>query len=63
MRLSVKGKMPGMVYILVSFIPWIIYWVFTGLGLSLGILLSLTASLFLLVPQVLRRNFYFMDVF
>ena len=55
--------MPGMVYILFPFIPWIIYWVFTSLGLSLCILLSLTASLLLLVPQVLKRNFYFIDVF
>ncbi len=27
-----KIKIPGMLYIIVSFIPWIVYWILCGMG-------------------------------
>ncbi|NOZ83773.1 MAG: NAD(P)-binding protein [Epsilonproteobacteria bacterium] len=57
-----KRKIPGMIYIFVSFIPWIIYWILCGMGNALGIIISLTVSLILVVPQIRRRDFNLMDV-
>ncbi len=56
-----KGKMPGMAYILVSFIPWIIYWVSCGLGYRLGVFLSYIISFAITAPQVRSRNLFLMD--
>ncbi len=55
-------KNPGMLYILVSFVPWIIYWILCGMGYKLGILLSLMFSLFLIILQAYKREFYLMDI-
>jgi len=57
-----KRKIPGMLYILVSFIPWIIYWILCGMGNKLGIVVPLAISLFLVVPQIRKRDFNMMDV-
>ena len=55
-------RMPGMLYILVSFIPWIIYWVLCGFGSSLGIIIPFVFSVLLLWPQICRRSFNLMDL-
>ena len=57
-----KRKIPGMLYILVSFIPWIIYWVLCGMGNKLGIAIPLAISLILLTPQIHKRDFNLMDL-
>jgi len=49
-------KIPGMLYILVSFIPWIIYWVLSGMGNKLGIVVPFVISLFLVVPQIRKKS-------
>ena len=51
-----------MLYILVSFIPWILYWVLCGIGLKIGILASLIISLLILMPQIRRKEFNLMDI-
>ncbi len=51
-----------MLYILASFIPWIVYWVLCGMGNWLGIVFSLAISLLLVVPQIHKRDFNLMDV-
>lgn len=57
-----KRRMPGMLYIIVSFIPWIVYWTLCGFGNVLGIVLSLTISLLLIIPQILKRDFNLIDL-
>ncbi len=55
-------KMPGMLYILVSFVPWIIYWVLCGMGNKFGIAIPLAISLVLIIPQIRKRDFNLMDL-
>ncbi len=57
-----KGKIPGMLYIFVSFIPWIVYWVFCGVRNKLGIVISFVISLILVIPQFRKKDFNLMDV-
>jgi len=47
-------KIPGMLYILVSFIPWVVYWVMCGTGNRLGVIIPLAISLILLAPKSAR---------
>lgn len=55
-------KIPGMLYIIVSFIPWIVYWVLCGMGNKLGITIPLAISLLLVIPQICKRDFNLMDI-
>lgn len=57
-----KRKIPGMFYILVSFIPWIVYWILCGMGNVLGIVVPLAISLFLIIPQIRKKDFNLMDL-
>jgi len=57
-----KRKIPGMFYILVSFIPWIVYWILCGMGNVLGIVVPLAISLLLVTPQIRKRDFNLMDI-
>ncbi len=59
---SNKRKIPGMLYILVSFIPWIVYWILCGMGNVLGIVVPLTISLLLVIPQIRKWDFNLMDL-
>jgi all-trans-retinol 13,14-reductase len=60
---SNRRKIPGMLYILVSFIPWIVYWTLCGIGSMLGIVIPFVISFILIIPQIRRRNFNLMDLF
>ena len=51
-----------MIFILVSFIPWIIYWILCGLGLSIGVLISLAVAAILVIYQARLREFNPMDL-
>ncbi|HIH69784.1 phytoene desaturase family protein [Methermicoccus shengliensis] len=55
-------KIPGMLYILVSFVPWIVYWVLCGMGNRLGVVIPLAISLLLVIPQIHKRDFNLMDL-
>ncbi|MHC1610261.1 MAG: FAD-dependent oxidoreductase [Candidatus Methanospirareceae archaeon] len=55
-------RIPGMVYILLSFIPWIIYWVLSGMGNELGIVVPFAISLLLVASQIRKRDFNLMDL-
>ncbi len=57
-----KSEMHGTVSVLISFIPWIAYWVLCGMGHALGTVIALLLSMVILVPQLQRREFNFMDV-
>jgi len=57
-----KRKIPGMLYILVSFIPWIIYWILCGMGNKLGVAIPLVIALLLLTFQTRKRDFNLMDI-
>jgi all-trans-retinol 13,14-reductase len=57
-----KIKIPGMVYITVSFIPWIVYWILSGKGNVLGIVVPLAISLLLIIPQIRKWDFNLMDL-
>lgn len=54
-------RVPGVVYIVFSFIPWILYWALTGFVFS--IILALVASFIIFIPHIRRREYYFMDIF
>jgi all-trans-retinol 13,14-reductase len=56
-----KRKMPGMLYIIVSFIPWIIYWILCSIRNILGIVIPFIISLFLMIHQIRKRDFNLMD--
>ncbi|RLI41833.1 all-trans-retinol 13,14-reductase, partial [Candidatus Bathyarchaeota archaeon] len=52
-RLMKSGrKAPGMFFIVVSFIPWIVYWVVCGFGNRLGVVASLVISLLIMIFQI-----------
>ncbi|RLF08689.1 MAG: all-trans-retinol 13,14-reductase, partial [Thermoprotei archaeon] len=51
-----------MLYIFISFTPWIIYWVLCGMGNEWGIVVSFIVSLVILFPQIVRRDFNLMDL-
>ncbi|OYT32302.1 MAG: all-trans-retinol 13,14-reductase [Thermofilum sp. ex4484_79] len=51
-----------MLYIFISFAPWIIYWVLCGIGNEWGIAVSFIVSLAILFPQIVRRDFNLMDL-
>ena len=55
-------KIPGMLYILVSFVSWIVYWILCSMGNKLGVVIPLAISLILVIPQIRRRDFNLMDV-
>ena len=55
-------KIPGMVYIFVSFIPWIAYWILCGMRSPIGIVVGLMFTFVLLFPQIIRKNLNIMDI-
>jgi all-trans-retinol 13,14-reductase len=55
-------KIPGVLYILISYIPWMVYWVMSGMGNSSGIAIALAISVILIIPQILHKNFNLMDL-
>jgi len=55
-------KIPGMGYIFVSFIPWIIYWVLCGMGNRTGVIIPFVVSLSLIIPQIRKKDFNLMDI-
>ena len=55
-------KVPGMLYIFVSFVPWIFYWTLCSMDYKSGVAISLAISLILLVPQIRNRDFNPLDV-
>jgi len=57
-----KRKIPGMLYILVSFIPWIVYWILSGMGYKAGIIIPLAISFLLIISQIRKRDFNLMDL-
>ena len=57
-----SGRIPGMLYILFSFIPWIVYWVICGIGNKLGVIISLAISLLLVIHQINKEDFNLMDI-
>ncbi len=59
---EIRRKIPGMFYILVSFIPWIVYWVLCGSGNRLGVIIPFAISLLLVIPGIHKRDLNLMDV-
>ena len=56
-------RFPGMAWVAVAFIPWILYWVFSGGSMRLyGILLALSASALLNGYRALTKSITIMDL-
>jgi all-trans-retinol 13,14-reductase len=55
-------KVSGQIYILISFIPWIFYWIICSLGNGLGVVIALVASLIITAHQIYRRTVNLMDI-
>jgi len=53
---SGKRRVPVQLYILVSFVPWILYWVLTGFNVVLGVVLALVSSLAIVFIELFRRG-------
>lgn len=56
-------KIPGMVYILFSFVPWIIYWSSANTKNIFSIFVPFIVSIILLYPQIKNKDFNLMDIF
>lgn len=56
-------KIPGMVYILFSFVPWIIYWSSANTKNIFSIFVPFIISIILLYPQIKNKDFNLMDIF
>jgi all-trans-retinol 13,14-reductase len=59
---SKKKRIPGQFYILISFVPWILYWVLSGVVGEAGILVALATSLLITAPQLRGKEPNLMDV-
>jgi len=57
-----RRKLPGMVYMLVSFFPWIVYWALCGVGDESGVVAAFVISLFLMAFQIRKRDFNPMEL-
>ncbi|MCS7369217.1 MAG: hypothetical protein NDF57_05845 [archaeon GBS-70-058] len=55
-------NIPGMLYILVSFVPWIVYWVLCGIGSILGVITPLIFSIILISLQIIKQSFNLMNL-
>ena len=55
-------KLPGMIFIVLSFIPWITYWTLCGTNRVLAVILPLAMTLILIIPQVPQKEFNIMDI-
>lgn len=62
MKMKNNRKILGMLYMLFSFTPWIIYWVSCSIGDVPGIIISLSVALLLIISQIPKREFNLMDV-
>ena len=45
-------RVPGMVYMFISFVPWIIYWVLCDFGFGLGVIVAFIISLLVSLPRI-----------
>jgi len=54
-------RIPGMLSMFISFIPWIVYWVLSGIEEPIGIALGLVLSLILLTPQIIKKEINIFD--
>jgi all-trans-retinol 13,14-reductase len=54
-------RVPGQLYILLSFIPWILYWVLSGFTGGVGVVAAFVVSIIIIIPQLLREEFSLMD--
>jgi all-trans-retinol 13,14-reductase len=55
-------RVSGQLYILVSFTPWIIYWVLTGFVGGFGVVLAFTSSFAIIFIGLFRRGLGLMDI-
>jgi len=59
---AVVRKLPGMLFLLISFAPWIAYWALCGIDSRLGVALPLLISLILIIYQIRKKNSNLMDI-
>lgn len=57
-----KFRIPGMVFIWISFVPWITYWTMSGMEHSLALVVPGLISLILVLYNSFRKDFVLMDV-
>ncbi|MGO0122468.1 FAD-dependent oxidoreductase [Desulfothermobacter acidiphilus] len=62
LRTRKQSRIPGTVYILISFIPWILYWILTGVGKPLGVAVAFLAAVLLVISEAVNRSFNLMDL-
>jgi len=62
LRMRKQSRIPGMVYILISFIPWTLYWTLTGVRKPLGVAVAFLAAVLLVISEAVNRSFNLMDL-
>ena len=56
-------KIPGVLIVSLSFIPWIIYWVLSGMGSTLAIIIPLAVTFTFVSFRAIRKRYNIMDLF
>jgi hypothetical protein len=62
LRIRKQPRIPGMAYILISFIPWILYWTLAGMGKPSGVAVGFLAAVLLVISEAVNRSFNLMDL-
>lgn len=55
-------RIPGMLHILISFIPWITYWILCSRGVKFGVIASLIISSTLVIFRIYKKDLNLMDL-
>lgn len=56
-------KIPGVLIVSLSFIPWIIYWVLSGIGSTMSIIVPLVVIFAFMSFRAIKKRYNIMDIF
>jgi len=56
-------RIPGVLIVSLSFIPWIIYWVLSGMSSTLAIIIPLAVTFAFVSFRAIRKRYNIMDIF
>ena len=62
-KIKKAKKIPGVLIVSLSFIPWIIYWVLSGMGNTLAVTIPLAVSAVFVLYRAIRKRYSLMDIF
>ncbi|NPV54750.1 MAG: NAD(P)/FAD-dependent oxidoreductase [Firmicutes bacterium] len=62
LRTRKQLRIPGMVHILISFVPWTLYWTLCGVGKPPGVAVGLLVAVLLVIPEAVNMSFNLIDL-